>query len=251
MGGSCASPRPNQEMPGDRRAEGAELGRRALFEPPWTIMSRWPVAGVLRDPPRLSAGDRRTGPLSRRSYCFRLARSPDGFARDDQFDAAILLFASGCGIRRDGLTLAEACRSDGVGRNAPSNEVVADGGRSAFRQRLIQVRGAHTVRMPLDFDVKPRVRHQHAAQPGELLPGARLEICLAGVEEHVREIDDQSSGGLARFENDVELVAETSAKLVLLAFRLCLRVLRLTLCGETRRIGRKPRTFRDGRGAFR
>ena len=36
---------------------------------------------------------------------FRLARSSDGFARDDQFHAAILLFTGRGVIRRDGLTL--------------------------------------------------------------------------------------------------------------------------------------------------
>ena len=88
------------------------------------------------------------------SYYLRLARSADGIARDDQFHAAILLFAGGCVIRRDGLTLAEACCSQGVRRNAPGDEVVTHGRRSAFGQRLIEVRRAHTVRMSLDFDVK-------------------------------------------------------------------------------------------------
>ena len=37
-----------------------------------------------------------------------LARSADGFARDDQFHAAILLFAGGRAVRGDRLALAEA-----------------------------------------------------------------------------------------------------------------------------------------------
>src|SRR6185436_11529389 len=77
-------------------------------------------------------GERQARRLSSASCAFRLARSPDSFARDDEFHAAILLFAGGCAVRRDRLALAEACCSNSVGRNATSNEVVANGTRPGF-----------------------------------------------------------------------------------------------------------------------
>src|SRR5687768_3162427 len=52
-------------------------------------------------------GERQARSLSPASCHVRLVCSPDGFARDDQFHAAILLFAGGRAVRGDRLALAE------------------------------------------------------------------------------------------------------------------------------------------------
>src|SRR5215213_7664707 len=90
---------------------------------------------------------KRRGRLSR-SLLLRglgLPRSPDRISRNDQLYAAILLFPSGRVVRGDRLALAEPCRSHHIGRDALTDEIVANGTRSAFRELLIVTIGTHAV----------------------------------------------------------------------------------------------------------
>ena len=93
----------------------------------------------------------------------------------------------------------------------------------------------------------------------QLFSCARLQVRARGVEQHVGQVDDQAARGLARLEDDVELIAQLPAQLDLVALGLRrggLRLLRLRLrrlvreasaCSARglRRAGRLPRRARS------
>src|SRR5712692_6194210 len=122
----------------------------------------------------------------------------NGGAVDDELDPAVALAAFGGVIGGDGLRLAEAAGGDGGGRDALLGEKIADGVGAAFRELLIEIVAADAVGVTLDLESQAGMREDDAGNFGEFFAGAGLERVAAGVKEHVRHIDDEAAGGVAR-----------------------------------------------------
>ena len=64
------------------------------------------------------------------------------------------------------------------------------------------------------------MREDDAGDFGELFAGAGLERVATSVKEHVRHIDDEPAGGVARLQNGIQLAEKLGAKLGLFGFGL-------------------------------
>ena len=88
--------------------------------------------------------------------------------------------------------------------------------RRGAREPLVGGFRADAVGVTFDLDSESRVRDEDARQAGQLFSCARLQVRARGVEQHVGQVDDQATRGLARLEDHIQLIAE-----LLLATRPC------------------------------
>src|SRR5258708_15595742 len=136
----------------------------------------------------------------------------NGGAIDDELDAAVALAAFGSVIGGDGLRLAEAAGGDGGGWDALLGEKIADGVGAAFRELLIEIVAADTVRVTFDLESEAGMREDDAGHFGEVFAGAGLEGVASGVKKNVRHIDDEAAGGAAGLQNGIQLAEDLGAK---------------------------------------
>src|SRR5579859_6135111 len=144
----------------------------------------------------------------------------DGVAVDDEFDAAIALAALGGVVGGNGLRFAEAAGGHGAGGDALFGEEVADGIGAAFGELLIEVVGADAVGVTFDLECEAAVGEENSGNFGQLFARAGFERGTPRVEEHVRHIDDEATGGVTSLQNGIELFQELRAQLGFFVFGL-------------------------------
>src|SRR6266699_2417487 len=144
----------------------------------------------------------------------------DGVAVDDEFDAAVALAAFGGVVGSDRLRFAEAVGGDGRRRHALFGEKIADGAGAALGELLIEFVAADAIGVALDLEQEAGMREDNAGNFGEFFAGAGLERVAAGVEKHVRHVDDKAAGGVAGLQDGIQLGEKLGAKLGLFGFGL-------------------------------
>src|SRR6266478_2962793 len=144
----------------------------------------------------------------------------DGVAVDDEFDAAIALAAFWRVIGGDRLRLAETVSSDGRRRYALLGEKVANGIGATLGELLIEIVAADAVGVAFDLESEAGMREDDAGNFGEFFAGTGLEGVAAGIEEHVRHVDDEAAGRVASLQNGIELTEKLGAKLSFFSFGL-------------------------------
>src|SRR6266568_3156144 len=144
----------------------------------------------------------------------------DGVAVDDEFDAPIALAAFGGVVGGDRLRFAEAVSGDGRRRYALFGEEIADGAGAALGKLLIEFVAADAVGVALDLEQEAGMREDDAGNFGEFFAGAGLERVAAGVEKHVRHVDDKAAGGVAGLQDGIQMGEKLGAKLSRFGFGL-------------------------------
>ena len=144
----------------------------------------------------------------------------DGVTVDDEFDAAVSLAAFGVVVGSDGLRFTEAAGGDGRGRDALLGEKIADGIGAAFGELLIEFVATDAVGVALDLEREAGMRENDAGNFGELFACAGLEGVAAGVEKHIRHIDDETARGIAGLQNGIQLAEQLRAQLGFIGFGL-------------------------------
>ena len=99
-----------------------------------------------------------------------------------------------------------------------------------FRKLLIHGIGAHAIGVALNGESKVRVGKNDPGYFSELLARYRAKRGFAGVKQHVRQANDETTGGIASGENDVELLQQFSAQFF--AIQQCLFKLLIRGCSS-------------------
>jgi hypothetical protein len=105
-----------------------------------------------------------------------------------------------------------------IGRHALADQVIADSLGAIFREALVELVAADGIGVPFDGKFEPGMGEEDAGKASEFFAGGRAEVEFAGVKQDVGHIDDESAGGIASFEDDVELLEELLAEALALAF---------------------------------
>ena len=89
-----------------------------------------------------------------------------------------------------------------------------------FRKVLIERFGADAIGVAFDSQFERRITEHNAGNFGQLLTGQRAQGVPAGVKEHVRHVHNEAASGVASFQDQVELLEETGAKLLTVTYGL-------------------------------
>jgi len=89
-----------------------------------------------------------------------------------------------------------------------------------FRKVLIERFGADAIGVAFDSQFERRITEHDAGYFGQFFAGQRAERVPAGVQDYVRHVHDKTAGGVASFQDQVELLEETGAKLLTVTYGL-------------------------------
>jgi hypothetical protein len=92
-------------------------------------------------------------------------------------------------------------------------EIVANGGRSLFGKRLVQGIAAHAIGVAFDGETQIRVSENDPGEFGEFLARPCTKGGFAGVKQDIGKVHDQSTGGVARDKDQVELCQQFGSQL--------------------------------------